>query len=115
MSYAFNPALRVSSRPETPLDNQAQSTTGVHRRRFEVVDDDVMPLDYLIGVMLIKDKYSFVQYEPTESHKRSAGTKNAPVNQINMFVETLRAPRSLRVPQFKTLGVFTACVVGCTT
>lgn len=25
------------------------------------------------------------------------------------------APRSLRVPQFKTLGVFTACVVGCTT
>lgn len=91
MSYAFNPALRVSSRPETPLDNQAQSTTGVHRRRFEVVDDDVMPLDYLIGVMLIKDKYSFVQYEPTESHKRSAGTKNAPVNQINMFVETLRA------------------------
>lgn len=88
MSYAFNPTLRVSSRPE-PLAQQ--NTTGVQqRRRFEVVDDDVMPLDYLIGVMLIKEKYSFVQYEPTESHKRSAGTKNAPVDQINMFVETLR-------------------------
>lgn len=91
MSYAFNPVLCPArpSRPETPLDME-EHTAGAHRRRFEVIDEDVITLDYLIGVMLIKDEYSFVQYEPTDRHKRSAGTKNAPVQQINMFVGTLR-------------------------
>lgn len=77
MSYAFNPALCAarSTRAETPPDTEAQTTAAVHRRRFEAIDDDVITLDYLIGVMLIKDEYSFVQYEPTERHKHSAGTK----------------------------------------
>lgn len=86
MSYTFNPSR--PTRPKTPPSTD-DHTAGMHRR-FEVMDEDVITLDYLIGVMLIKDDYFFVQYEPTDRHKRSAGLKTAPVQQINMFTTTLR-------------------------
>lgn len=54
------------------------------------MEDDVVTLDYLIGVTQINGAYAFVQYKPTEKHKRCAGTKISPVHQTNMFIQTLR-------------------------
>lgn len=72
-----------------PCESTASDDTQTDRF-LEAMEDDVVTLDYLIGVTPIHGEYAFVQYKPTEKHKRCAGTKISPVHQINMFIQTLR-------------------------
>lgn len=100
MSYSFNPALlsprparieTTTEAPQTSANTNTNNNTGsVQSRRFTLIDDDMISLDYLIGVLRVNECYTFVQYEPTDKHKHSAGIKNAPVHQINMFMTALR-------------------------
>lgn len=80
LSYTYKPPARGTDRI-TPSESD---------RFLEAMEDDVVTLDYLIGVTQINGAYAFVQYKPTEKHKRCAGTKISPVHQTNMFIQTLR-------------------------
>ncbi|KAL3966240.1 hypothetical protein ACER0C_030700 [Sarotherodon galilaeus] len=87
LSYTYKPA-RGTGRI-TPSESRTSDDTQTDRF-LEAMEDDVVTLDYLIGVTPINGEYAFVQYKPTEKHKRCAGTKISPVHQINMFIQTLR-------------------------
>ncbi|KAL3977621.1 chromosome alignment-maintaining phosphoprotein 1 [Sarotherodon galilaeus] len=87
LSYTYKPARGTGQM--IPCESPASDDTQTDRF-LEAMEDDVVTLDYLIGVTPINGEYAFVQYKPTEKHKRCAGTKISPVHQINMFIQTLR-------------------------
>lgn len=56
--------------PHMPQPQQQQQQT-VHDsdgRFLETIREDLVTLDYLIGVALLDKEYAFVQYRPTEKH-----------------------------------------------
>lgn len=91
-SYTHQPVCATprSAQPQTQRTDVKQRGDVSDARFLEVIEDDVATLDYLLGVTLVNGGYSFVQYRPTEKHKRCAGTRISPVRQINMFIDALR-------------------------
>lgn len=87
LSYTYKPARGTGQ--ITPSESRTSDDTETDRF-LEAMEDDVVTLDYMIGVTTINGEYAFVQNKPTEKHKRCAGTKISPVHQINMFIQTLR-------------------------
>lgn len=87
LSYTYKPVRGTSQ--ITPSESRTSDDAETDRF-LEVMEDDVVTLDYLIGVTQINGAYAFVQYKPTEKHKLCRGTKIAPVRQTNMFIQSLR-------------------------
>ena len=93
LSYSYRPrAMSSPAAPPHPPPTQPQQPVHLSDddRILQTVREDSVTLDYLVGVASRGKEYSFVQYRPTEKHKRCAGLKINPVLQINMFVQTLR-------------------------
>ncbi|KAE8280239.1 hypothetical protein D5F01_LYC20793 [Larimichthys crocea] len=59
-------------------------------RILGTIPDDLVTLDCLFGVASQGQECCFVQYKPNEKHKKCASLKVEPVQQINMFTQTLR-------------------------
>ncbi|KAJ7984144.1 hypothetical protein DPEC_G00364280 [Dallia pectoralis] len=59
-------------------------------RIVETIREELVTLDKLIRVESQGQEYAFVQYRPTEKHKKCAGLKIDPVRQINVFVPVLQ-------------------------
>ncbi|KAK2811419.1 hypothetical protein Q5P01_000214 [Channa striata] len=115
-SYSYNPRNATSFRqapsprkPQDPSAHDVGSEAGRVRSSFAprptpdpsedggidsydaLPGEDLVTLDYLIGVALTTDHgYSFVQYRPTERHKTCAGSRLDPLQMINVFVRELR-------------------------
>lgn len=96
LSYSYRPRTMTSTTssvpPQKPEPRQGRQERGreCENRILETINEDVVLLDYLIGVVLVDNNYVFVHYRPTENHKKCAGLKIDPVAQINAFVQTLR-------------------------
>lgn len=93
-SYTYQPhTMILSSTAPSQSPKPQPEQQPVHKsdnRILETIGEDMVMLDYLIGVALQGQEYTFVQYRPTEKHKMCAGLKIDPVQQINMFIKTLR-------------------------
>lgn len=95
LSYSYHPSAMLfpAPAPPPPQPPMPQQQSIVHEsdgRILETIREDLVTLDYLIGVALLGKEYAFVQYRPTEKHKRCAGLRIDPVQQINMFIQALR-------------------------
>lgn len=94
LSYSYHPSAMLFPAPAPPqphMPQQQQQTVHDSDGRFlETIREDLVTLDYLIGVALLDKEYAFVQYRPTEKHKQCAGLRIDPVQQINMFIQVLR-------------------------
>lgn len=97
LSYSYHPSAMLFPAPAPPQPHmpqpQQQQQQTVHDsdgRFLETIREDLVTLDYLIGVALLDKEYAFVQYRPTEKHKQCAGLRIDPVQQINMFIQVLR-------------------------
>lgn len=98
-SYSYQPkrvpSLADQLGPETtnPSRESCALTRGgdeCEGRTFDVLQEDLVTLDDLVGIAYARGDYSFVQYTPSEKHKRCAGMKSSPIHQTNVFVGTLR-------------------------
>lgn len=90
LSYSYTPRTSMLSNPVQPPKPQQQPIHKSEDRILENVRDDLVTLDYLVGIQSQNQGFSFVYYRPTEKHKKCAGSKIDPVRQINMFIQTLR-------------------------
>lgn len=90
-SYSYRPQtlpFSCPSTPSTPLEPRPASVP--EDRILGTVPDDLVTLDCLLGVASQGQECSFVQYKPTEKHKKCASLKVDPVQQINTFTQSLR-------------------------
>lgn len=89
-SYSYQPQTTPFPSPSTPRPLEPRPVHVPEDRILGTIPDDLVTLDYLFGVASWGQECSFVQYKPTEKHKKCAGLKVDPVQQINMFTKTLR-------------------------
>lgn len=86
--YSHNPPTKSDT------SNLKDLQDPVHRARETRILADIneasVTLDYLIGITAIKEGYGFVQYRPTEAHKKCASRRIDPICEINSFLCTLR-------------------------
>lgn len=86
LSFTQSPTLQRSAEPPGSRVDRTQRDVA----RYCVLPEDVVALDYLIGVVATDDSYTFVQYNATDRHKASAGTRVRVVDRINGFANELR-------------------------
>lgn len=76
-----SPAPPQPSKPQPPHPQQ-QPVYESQDRILETIREDFVTFDYLTFVTF--------EYSPTEKHKKCTGLKIDPVQQISMFIQTLR-------------------------
>ena len=90
LSYSYTLRTSMVSKHVQPPKQQQQPVHESEDRILEHVHDDLVTLDYLVGILSHIQGFSFVYYRPTEKHKKCAGLKIDPIQQINMFIQRLR-------------------------
>lgn len=80
----------VRHNPQSAVEHQQRDDV-MENDRYTALFEDVVALDGLVGVVMLNNSYSFVQYNATDRHKASAGLRVCAVTQINAFVCELRA------------------------
>ena len=90
-SYSYQPQTMPLSSP-VPMQPPMPQRQPVHgtEDRTEPIREDMVTLDSFIGVAALGPDYSFVKYKVTEKHKECGVLKINRVQQINMFIQTLR-------------------------
>lgn len=90
-SYSYQPQTTPLSSP-VPTQSPKPKQHPIHgtEDEMELIGDDMVTLDSLIGVAALDQAYSFVKYKFTEKHKECGVLKVNYVQQINMFIQTLR-------------------------
>lgn len=89
-SYSYQPQTMPFFCPSTPRPLEPRPVHVAEDRILGTIPDDLVTLDCLFGVASQGQECCFVQYKPTEKHKKCASLKVDPVQQINMFTQTLR-------------------------